>query len=543
MKYLIYLSLLLFILFTVSCSENFDEYQGDTFIQDLEEKIIKQGDLYEAVDFSTMTDLFEGDAQEYKDLSLSAFSAIKENFPDFKIADVISHNSIPGRDHNHYSIFMNNGLEAVVFEHGQLLTAATIEASMDSDEIIAGNLPFRALLRLHSSYKINKVEEVRRVAENLYTVDFKDGSSIELDKEGTVKAKGRDSNGDDDVDGIHINPNSLPQTILDYISTNYNGQSIVEAELYPNGYEVELQNGTKIEFDLNGNFVEISGSSLGNTSNSDDNGEGEDEDINPSALPQKVLDYISSTYPGVTIVKAELGPTGYETTLSNGVKLEFDLSGNFLEISGHSDDDTSDSSNSNDVNINPNELPQVILDYIASNYASETIVKAELDSDGFDVTLSNGIKLEFSPNGDFIEISGGGQNENGNGDYENGDQIDPTSLPSEIVAFLTNICPEETIIKVEFYPEINIYEVTLSNGLGIEFSTDGTFVDISGGGDCDEIDTDDLPQNILDYISGNFSSDIDKVKSCNYGFRVDLDNDTRIFLKKNGDLIYILNDA
>lgn len=534
---LIILSILIF-----SCSEDYDKYQDDTFIKDLEEKIITENDLYDNAEFSTITELFQGNAQAFTDLPVSVFLAVKNHFPGAKITDITTHPSISDGDYNHYSIFMNNGLEAVVFQHGHLLTVATIETSMSTDEIIAGELPFRSLLRLHSSFDDSKIEEIRKIAVNLFTIDFKDGSSIAIDKDGTLKSQGRDDNGDDDEDGTHINPNNLPQVILDYISTNYGGQNIIEAELYANGYEVELQNGTKLEFDLNGNFVEVSGSSAGDNSNADVNGEGEDEDIDPTTLPQNILDYVSNNYPGATIVKAELGPAGYETTLSNGVKLEFDLSGNFVEISGHSDDDTSDDNNSNDINIDPSSLPQVILDYISNNYPDETIVKAELDSDGFDVTLSNGVKLEFNNSGQFIEISGQGQNDNGNGDFENGDEIDPESLPSSVLALLSNICPDESIIKVEFYSETSTYEVTLSNNLKIEFSTDGTLIDISGGGDCDNISIADLTQNILDYISNEFTSSIDKVKACTYGYRIDLNDDTRIFLKSNGDVIYVLTD-
>ncbi len=88
-----------------------------------------------------------------------------------------------------------------------------------------------------------------------------------------------DGNGDDD-DGVagngnHIDPATLPTAIRNYIAANYPGATITEAERYSNQYEVELNNGVELYFDLNGNLISSSGSS---SDDDDDNGTSDNDD-------------------------------------------------------------------------------------------------------------------------------------------------------------------------------------------------------------------------------------------------------------------------
>ena len=61
-----------------------------------------------------------------------------------------------------------------------------------------------------------------------------------------------------DIDGIIQLPNSvIPQSILDYVSTNYPNNFITDWELEFNHQQVELNNNIELEFELNGNFIRI----------------------------------------------------------------------------------------------------------------------------------------------------------------------------------------------------------------------------------------------------------------------------------------------
>lgn len=202
----------------------------------------------------------------------------------------------------------------------------------------------------------------------------------------------------------YINSAALPQSILNYISTNYPDNTIKEAEVEDNNnYEVELNNGTELIFDQQGNFLGI-----------DDDGDDDfgDEDIAPGDLPADVLDFIATYFPGTTIEEAERENNGnYEIELSNDIEIIFDADGTFL---GRADDDDNDDKDDEDIEVS--ELPQVILDYIATNYPDNTIIEAEREDDnGFEVTLNNGVELEFDADGTFLDA------EDHNGDDDDDD--------------------------------------------------------------------------------------------------------------------------
>ncbi len=238
---------------------------------------------------------------------------------------------------------------------------------------------------------------------------------------------------------------SLPQALKDYVASKYAGKSIVSAEKYPKGYEVKLSDGTKLEFSLTGAFIEVSGSASTTTNTQ-------------IAIPIAITNYISANYPTLTIVKSEQGDKKFEIKLSNGVKLEFNLDGSFREVSG------------NMVNVSASTLPDAIKKYLATNYASLTVIKVETCNKKIEVRLSDGVKLEFNLDGTFREISGkmcGISND-----------MDPATLPTAIKTYVSTNYPKETIAKAE--KGANKYEVTLSNGVKLEFNLDGSFGEVSG---------------------------------------------------------------
>lgn len=200
-----------------------------------------------------------------------------------------------------------------------------------------------------------------------------------------------------------INTAALPQSILTYVSTSYPNNTITEAEIEDNNnYEVELNDGTELIFDQQGNFLGID----------DDDDDFGDEDIAPGDLPSNILDFIATHFPGATIEEAERENNGnYEIELSYDVELIFDNDGNFL---GRANDDDNDDKDDDDIAIS--ELPQVILDYITTNYPNNTIIEAEREDDNiFEVTLNNGIELEFDSDGTLLSA------EDHNGDDDDDD--------------------------------------------------------------------------------------------------------------------------
>jgi hypothetical protein len=245
--------------------------------------------------------------------------------------------------------------------------------------------------------------------------------------------------------GVNVLVSALPQPTKDFVASNYSGIAIVHSSQFPKGYEVKLSDNTKLDFTLNGTFIAVASKS-------------KPSDNVPVTLPEAILAYITKNYPSETILKAEKGLNKYEVTLSNFIKLEFNLDGTFREVSGKVKP------------ANISDLPKAVLDYLAKNYASLKIVKVEFCSKKIEVKLSDGVKLEFNLDGTFREVSGKMTGV--------GTDLPSNGLPAAITTYIATKYPGQTITKAE--KGAKKYEVTLSNGIKLEFNLDGSFSEISG---------------------------------------------------------------
>ena len=223
-----------------------------------------------------------------------------------------------------------------------------------------------------------------------------------------------DDNVDDQVDlsltapraDAYVKTAALPQPILSYVSANYPDTTTHEAEVEEDGkYEVELSNGVELVFDAQGTFMGI-----------DDDGEDNfgDEDISPADLPESIRTFVATHFSGANIEEAERENNGnYELELSNDVELIFDANGEFL---GRVDDEDDEERDDDDIAIS--ELPQSIIDYIATTYPDHSIIEAEREDDeSFEVTLNNGMELLFDAEGNFLSV----EDHNGDDDDDEDD--------------------------------------------------------------------------------------------------------------------------
>ena len=180
---------------------------------------------------------------------------------------------------------------------------------------------------------------------------------------------------DDDIDGdgIHNDDDeyqnlpdtslsaSVQQNITTYINSNYTGKTITEVEIYNQSIEIELTGDIELLFDLNGNFLSFENDNDDDDDNDDDNDNDDDDDDDDDnddddddddddendddneynsltssnlsdAVQQKIMDYIRSNYPDLTVVEVEIESQKIEIELSNNIELIFDLNGNFLRL-------------------------------------------------------------------------------------------------------------------------------------------------------------------------------------------------------------------
>jgi len=110
-----------------------------------------------------------------------------------------------------------------------------------------------------------------------------------------------------------ISVDQLPATAQQIIKKHFAEQKVVLAKmengLIEKSYDVLFTNGTKIEFDRNGNWTEISCK----------------EQAVPAALvPAAIATYVKKNYPGTSVHKIEKDRRSLEVELSNGLEITFD---------------------------------------------------------------------------------------------------------------------------------------------------------------------------------------------------------------------------
>ena len=113
--------------------------------------------------------------------------------------------------------------------------------------------------------------------------------------------------------------NHLPEKARIFIG-EYFGNSDVEAvkkERYPIEYEVVFIDGSKAEFDADGDWLEV---------------DCRNKSVPASIVPVKIRQYVTDKYPAHDIVGVSRDRRGYDVELSNGYELGFDRQFRLVEF-------------------------------------------------------------------------------------------------------------------------------------------------------------------------------------------------------------------
>lgn len=121
----------------------------------------------------------------------------------------------------------------------------------------------------------------------------------------------------------------------------------------------------------------------------------QDKNITAAQLPATAQSFIKEHFKGATVTTAKLDKemfdTDYETTLSNGVKINFDAKGNWDQIDCRS-------------GVPASAIPKAITAFVATNYKGQNVVQIDKKIAGYDIELSKGTEIEFDTNGKFLRI-------------------------------------------------------------------------------------------------------------------------------------------
>ena len=115
------------------------------------------------------------------------------------------------------------------------------------------------------------------------------------------------------------NFDKLPMNAQKIVKDYYAGHQVEKIDADPNSgdesYQVKFENGTKIDFDENGNATEISG----------------EEKIPSALIPEKMRLFLENRYGDDYVTDWKMDDDGHQIEMNEGAKLVFDLDGNFKQ--------------------------------------------------------------------------------------------------------------------------------------------------------------------------------------------------------------------
>lgn len=261
----------------------------------------------------------------------------------------------------------------------------------------------------------------------------------------------------------------------------------------------------------------------------DDEGQNSIE-ISYSELPVAAQSFLETNFPEVTVNsvrklnKPDAVGTLYLTQLANNFKVNFNQTGQWTTV------------NSNGQSVPDNLVIPAIVEYVNQNYPGLFITEIELENNGYEVELSNGIELYFDLDGNFISEDLD----------EDEDEVSITydELPQAAKDLLNEFFPNVNLISIQKEVEDGQieYEVKLANGFEIDFDADGSWTSIDGNGQA--VPSGLIPEAILIYIQSQYPDVfVEEIEMKSQGYKVELSNDTDLYFDAEGNFISSDDDS
>lgn len=113
--------------------------------------------------------------------------------------------------------------------------------------------------------------------------------------------------------------NNLPQQAQTFVTTHFSQSDIAfilsERDGLHNEYEVRFNDGTKLEFDYQGNLEKI---------------DCQTHPVPAGIVPAPIVEYVNTKHAGMFIVEYSIDRRKQSVELNTEVEIEFDRAGNFL---------------------------------------------------------------------------------------------------------------------------------------------------------------------------------------------------------------------
>lgn len=342
-----------------------------------------------------------------------------------------------------YEVTLSDGTELDFDENGEWT-----DVDCQNRQVPDGIVPEKIRSYVATNYPDNFIVEIEHKY-NRYRIELNNdkygASPIELRFDNQFNYTG------DTNPAKAITVEQLPDTSFTFVEQFFPGIEVVYAEKDEDDgiitYELTLADGTEIEVDANGNWIEIECFRCA---------------LPDGIVPQPIVDYVAQNYPNGVIVTIERDDNGYEIELRDGTELKFDNDLNFV---GGDNDDWDDD---REVVISFENLPanaQAFLNgKVAENDILRIIEKTDDGKKSYEVKLVDGTELEFNSNGEWIEI-----------DAEDNKSVADIFVPEAILSYVTSNYPTALIENIERMVN-GYFEVELNNDVELYFDAEYNFV-------------------------------------------------------------------
>lgn len=342
-----------------------------------------------------------------------------------------------------YEVTLSDGTELDFDENGEWT-----DVDCQNRQVPDGIVPEKIRSYVATNYPDNFIVEIEHKY-NRYRIELNNdkygASPIELRFDNQFNYTG------DTNPAKAITVEQLPDRSSTFVEQFFPGIEVVYAEKDEDDgiitYELTLADGTEIEVDANGNWIEI---------------ECFRRALPDGIVPQPIVDYVAQNYPNGVIVTIERDDNGYEIELRDGTELKFDNDLNFV---GGDNDDWDDD---REVVISFENLPanaQAFLNgKVAENDILRIIEKTDDGKKSYEVKLVDGTELEFNSNGEWIEI-----------DAEDNKAVADVFVPEAILSYVTSNYPTALIENIERMVN-GYFEVELNNDVELYFDAEYNLV-------------------------------------------------------------------
>lgn len=300
------------------------------------------------------------------------------------------------------------------------------------------------------------------------------------------------SNDDDHSDKKTISYEELPVSSQQFITDHFNGYAVETADKTDANYTVYLQKAVaKTSLLANGLGYKIEFDASGEWVEIEGRYDSALPDNVLALIPRAIVSYVNQNYAGRAITEIKKETYGYKIDL-NG-RLDVELSFDALGNFIGKDDDNDD-----DVVISLGELPQPAQTFLSTHFGTQAPNRIVKDDNEYEVKYANQFKVEFDLAGNWIKVDA---------EKNTMPQSIIALLPAKLTNYITTNYSSNTIRKVE--TKVSSYEIELRGDIDLVFDKSGEFwgADDNGNHNNDKdqrVEFGALPQSIQTYLNQYF---------------------------------------